>query len=122
MSTLRYVQVDILVDGSGDATDYSVPVTGFVDTIVYNPGTLATGADLTVTDEADGRAILTLTNGTTGQLTFRPIVGANPVANTGAGTPSTVLLKPMPVIGRIKVVTAAGGVSTSGSIGFYITR
>jgi hypothetical protein len=122
MATLRYVEVDIDVDASGDATDFSVPVTGFVDTIVYKPGTLDTGADITVTDEADGRAILTLTNGTTGQLTFRPIVGANPIVNTGAGTPSTVLLKQLPVIGRIKVVTAGGGVSTSGAIGFYITR
>lgn len=122
MATLRYVEVAITTDAGGDSTDYSVPVSGFVDTIVYKPGTLETGADLTVTDEADGRAILTLTNGTTGQLTFRPIVGANPIVNTGAGTPSTVLLRQLPVMGRIKVVTAQGGNALSGAIGFYITR
>lgn len=122
MATLRKVSVDIDTDGSGDATDFSVPVSGFIDTIVYNPGDMATGADLTVTDEEDGRALLTLTNGTTSQLTFRPIVGANPIVNTGAGTPSTVLLRQLPVIGRIKIVTAQGGASASGSMDFYLTR
>lgn len=122
MSTLRKVTVTIVTDAAGDATDYSTAVTGWVDTIVYDPGTLATGADLTVTDEEDGRALLTLTNGTTGQLTFRPQIGSNPIVNTGAGTPSTVLLSQLPVIGRIKIVTAQGGATLTGSMSFYIRR
>lgn len=112
-------RIAIDVDASGDATDYSQPIIGLLHALVYVPGTLDTGADLTVTDDVSGHALITVTNGGTSTVVLMPrgatvdTVNAASLYEPSTGEPVEDLL---PIISRVKVVTAAGGVSTSGSL------
>lgn len=122
MALLKKEAVAFTTDGSGDATVYSNAVNGFLQAVHYDYGDADTGADFTITDETTGIALLTITNGGTSDLVWYPHIGGHPVANTGAGTNSTVRLVPNPVVGRIKVVVASGGDTKTGTLNFFITR
>ena len=125
MTTFQRVSIAITTDGSGNSTDYSAAVQGFLDNVFFDFGSLATGSDLTITEESTGDALLTITNTGVADLTWRPRVGVHPVANTAGGT-----LAPggqttggdgnadqrLPVSGRIKCVTAQGDAATSGTL------
>jgi orotate phosphoribosyltransferase-like protein len=110
---------DILTDASGDATVYLThsvnrKLNGFLVMLKYTPGTLATGADLTITGETSGVPILTITNAGTSAVFYYPRALGNAVADGAAGTTSTVFI---PIKDeRIKVVVAQGGNAGAGSI------
>jgi len=112
-------KVDILTDASGDATVYishaqSRGVNGFLVMLKYTPGTLATGADLTITGEASGVPILTVTNAGTDNVFYYPRALNNAVADAAAGSAGTEFI---PIKDeRIKVVIAQGGNAGAGSI------
>lgn len=129
--TLRRVSITALTDGSGDATLYTDPVSGFLDNVYMTYIDGATGADYTITEESTGRALLTITNAATSSVGWRPRVGGHPIANTGAGTiipggtttagdGNADLMNP--VVGRIKVVVAQGGATLSNTLSFDIVR
>lgn len=129
MTQPTVVNVRLNVDGSGDLTTYTAPVNGFLASVHYNWIDMDTGADITVTEESTGKALLTITNAGVADLTWRPRIGPHPVANTGAGTiivggtttggdGNMDLMHS--VVGRIKVVVAAGGASKLADISFYI--
>ena len=131
MALLRRISLTIQVDGSGDATDYTVPVHGFLYGVFMDYDALDTGADFTITEESSGKALLTITNAGTSDLAWYPRIGSHPVANTAGGTivvggattgGEGTVENLLSVVGRIKVVTAQGGVSLSGALHFDIIR
>lgn len=108
---IRSHVIHITTDASGDATVYSVPFDGLLDQIIYVPGTLATGADLTITDDATGLALVTVTNGGTSAVRILPRAPQVDAANAAslyasAGEP---VEGRMAVVGRVKIVVAQGG-------------
>tara|TARA_R100000458_G_C8166599_1_gene168632 strand:+ start:321 stop:692 length:372 start_codon:yes stop_codon:yes gene_type:complete len=114
--------VDITSDGSGDATVYlGDKIRGFVMSIRYLPGTLATGADLTITGEDSGVPILTKANAGTSDVVFYPRALASQVADGANGSTGTELI---PLVDeRVKVVVAQGGATKAGTIKLvYMTR
>lgn len=111
--------VDIVTDASGDATVYlthglSRKLNGFLVCLRYAPGTLDTGADLTITGETSGISIMTKANAGTSTVFFYPRALLNYVADgTAAAIPSEFI----PIKDeRIKIVVAQGGNAGSGSI------
>jgi len=110
---------DIVTDASGDATVYlthgtSRKLNGFLVVLKYTPGTLATGADLTITGETSGIPILTKANAGTSTVFYYPRALLNQVADGAAGASGT---ESIPIKDeRIKVVVAQGGNAGAGSI------
>src|SRR3990167_92145 len=114
---LHKVSTTILTDASGDATVYmGSRLRGYLVVLSYRPGTLATGADLTVTAETSGAPILTKMNLGTGNSWLYP--RALPTnANSATGPLGTVPSERIPLVNeRIKVVVAGGGNTLTGSI------
>lgn len=111
--------VEIVTDASGDATVYlthgiSRKPNGFLIMLKYTPGTLATGADLTITGESSGVPILTAANAGTSVVFYYPRALLNAVAD---GAPATGASEFIPIKDeRIKVVIAQGGNAGAGSI------
>lgn len=112
-------KANIVTDSSGNATVYIQPtanngLNGLLIALKYDPGSLATGADLTITGESSGIPILTKANAGTSPVFFYPRAFPNAVADGAAGTVATELI---PIKAeRIKVVIAEGGNAGAGSI------
>ena len=109
--------VPITTTSGGAAIVYSAPFVGLLHALVYVPGTLDTGADLTITDDASGLAILTITNAGTSTLTKLPraaCVNASNVALVYAGTDPVT--DRFPIVSRVKCVVAQGGATASGTL------
>src|SRR5262249_41750464 len=104
-------------DASGNATVYVGSVLrGYLVALIYRPGTLDTGADLTVTGETSGLPILTKVNLGTGDSYLYP--RALPTnANSATGPLGTIPAERIPLLReRIKVVVAQGGNTLAGTI------
>jgi hypothetical protein len=128
---MRRVSLAIATDASGDGTSYTPPVTGKVHSVFLDYGDTDTGADLTVTEEATGKALLTITNAGTADVVWYPRIGVWPVANTGAGTAVAgnattgglgSVTNMLSVFGRIKCVVAQGGDTKVGTLYFDIEK
>jgi len=110
---------DIVTDTNGDATVYlthgiSRKLNGFLVILKYTPGTLDTGADLTITGESSGIPILTKANAGTSVVFYYPRALLNAVADGAASTNPSEFI---PIKDeRIKVVIAQGGNAGAGSI------
>lgn len=110
---------EIITDASGDATVYlshgiNRKPNGFLVAIKYTPGTIATGADLTITGESSGIPILTKADAGTSAVFYYPRALNNAVADGAAASSGTELI---PIKDeRIKVVVANGGNGGVGSI------
>lgn len=114
---LKNTSTSIVTDASGNATVYlGSKLRGYLVALNYRPGTLDTGADLTVTAETSGAPILTKVNLGTGNSWLYP--RALPTnANSATGPLGTVPTERIPLVGeRIKVVVAQGGNTLTGSI------
>ena len=111
------VKTDIVTDASGDATVYLAngkTINGLLMSMKYIPGSIATGADLTITGETTGRPILTVTDAGTSNVFYYPRALLNEVADASAGISGTEII---PIVNeRIKVVVAQGGNGGAGSI------
>jgi len=105
----------ITTAADGSATVYiGSTIRGLLIALKYSPGTLATGADLTITGETSGIPILTVTNAGTSDVFYYPRALANAVADAVAESASSEFI---PIIGeRIQVVVAQGGNATTGTI------
>lgn len=106
----------ILTAADGSATVYlGTNIRGYLVALIYRPGTMDTGADLTVTGETSGIPILTKTNLGTGNSFLYPRgVPTNPATGALGTNPAS---EAIPILNeRIKVVVAQGGNALSGSI------
>lgn len=112
-------KADIVTDASGDATVYLThgvnrQPNGFLVCLKYTPGSIATGADLTITGESSGIPILTKADAGTSVVFYYPRVPLNAVAD---GAVSDNASEFIPIRDeRIKVVIAQGGNGGEGSI------
>lgn len=112
-------KIDIVTNSSGAATvqlthGQNRKLNGFLVCIKYTPGTIDTGADLTITGEESGIPILTKANAGTSTVFYYPRALINAVADGAeAASPSEFI----PIKDeRIQVVIANGGDTKTGSI------
>lgn len=113
----KIAPVTITTDSGGNATVYiETKSRGTLYALIYRPGTIVTGADLTITTETTGLPILAKSNLGTGDSFLYP--RAKPtIANDATGGLGTVPSVPIPLLGeRIKVVVAQGGNALTGTI------
>lgn len=126
--TITNYRVDVLTDAGGAATAYSnMPVNGKLLHMRYIPdGTspLDTGADITVTGESSGIAIVTKANIGTSAFTLAP---RQPTHNASDGSAAlyaaagTAVNAKIALAGeRIKVVVAQGGNALKGQFQFVV--
>lgn len=111
---LKLVPLAITTTAGGAATVVSENHNGFLFGLKYVPGTLDTGADLTIStsqSECD-ITILTITNAGTSEVEWYPRLNS-----CGAtGTANTDYLIMPPIIGALKVVVAQGGDTKTGKL------
>ena len=120
---MRKYTFPITTDGSGNATVISSAVLlGELETIAYYPGTIATGATITVTAEGDASHTLLVkaSAGTTNtwyhprELIHNPADGAALTGTQGGDREEPI------VDGYLKVVVASGGAGGIGSVVVYV--
>ena len=100
-------------------TAYNGVLTGKVYAVKYEPGTIATGADLAITGETSEIPILTKADAGTSDVWFYPRILPNKVSDGSAFTEAAA--EPPFVFGeKIKTVIAQGGDTKTGTITFYI--
>jgi hypothetical protein len=116
-------KADITTAADGSATVYLAPsinrgLNGFLVLLKYTPGTIATGADLTITGETSGIPIMTKTDAGTSIVFYYPRALLNAVADGAASTTPSEFI---PIKDeRIKVVVAQGGNGGAGSIEAWV--
>lgn len=112
---MRKLTLDITTAADGSATVNSAQnIFGIVHAILYKPGTIDTGATITVTSQGIfANPLLTKASAGTADTMFYPRAFTNAVADGAAQTDVT-----LPVInGSPRVVVASGG---SGGVGKVI--
>ena len=119
MQVERHV-VSITTDASGDATAYTPVTTGRVlgvRVVVPGSGGIESTSDITITAEATGESILTLTN-QNGSGSFYPRVGVHDAAGAAATLDGTRLLRDSVAVAndRVKIVVAQGGNAKAATI------
>jgi len=116
---LNQYTVTITTNESGAATVYlGSCIRGQIVAFKYAPGTIATGATLTLTGETSAVAILTKANAGTSTVWFYPMAAGNKVADGAASSLTEVpvwLYKE-----RVKVVVASGGDTMTGTITLWV--
>lgn len=120
---IQAVSATITTDAAGDATVYITvginrKLSGRVHAIKYEPGTIVTGADLTITGETTAVPILVKANAGTSDVWYYPRVIPN--KNTDGSAFTDVAADIHVVDERIKVVVAQGGDTKTGTITAYI--
>lgn len=112
----------LLTDAAGVVTAASIGTAfGRIVAVEYAPGTLATGADITIKDQS-GAAVITLTDAGTTPRHFRPtaVITTNAgVAVTAAAT-ATLVDRDIFVAGSLTVEVAQGGNALTGSIAVIV--
>lgn len=118
---MKRQRISLTTDASGDAAVTGVAVLGKLYAIEYRPGTIATGATLTVTCEADSsKPLLTKANAGTSNLWFYPRDLVHGVADGAALTGTAGGDRAEPILhGAPKVVIASGGNGGVGSVIIY---
>lgn len=113
----------ITTDGSGDATvNGERAIIGKLYAVEYQPGTIATGATLTVTCENGvySKPLLTKANAGVSNTLFYPRDLVHAVADGAALTGTAGGDREKPVLsGKPRVVIASGGATASGKAILY---
>lgn len=111
--------VSIATSAGGAATVYiGHKIRGRLIALKYAPGTIDTGAGLTITGETSGVPILVKANAGTSTVFYYPRVIPN--KNTD-GSAFTDVAEPIHLFReRIKVVVASGGATKAGTITAYV--
>ncbi len=116
MAAFRIIALPIVCDTNGAATvkHSETLVNGYLEEMQYVPGTLDTGADLTISVVSSKvtKTLLTLTNAGTSTLILYPRGSA-----CGAtGTVGADGMQHIPVVGKLQVVVAQGGNGGAGAL------
>jgi hypothetical protein len=121
---IRRLTVPLVTDTSGAGTLFSSAIMGTLAAILYKPGTLATGTDITITSGDNNKPILTKADAGTAAVWFYPRDLVHGVADGAALTGTSGGDRAEPLCdGRFKIVLAqGGGATTDGSITFYVRQ
>ena len=116
--------LNILTSSGGDATVTGTAVAARLYAIEYLPGTIATGATVTVTCEGDrSKPLLTKASAGTSNLLFYPRDLVHAVADGAALTGSAGGDRVLPLMyGKPKVVVASGGNGGVGQVVLYYEK
>lgn len=120
MAIRRFV-VPVTVDAAGDATVYSSVINGSLQSIAYVKTNFADGVDFTITTETTLQTLWAELNVNLA-VVKQPRGPNHSTAGVAAlyAAGGTAVNSPIAIAGeRVKIVVAAGGVSTSGA--FHIT-
>lgn len=113
---IAYDRVTFTTNGSGAATVYSRAFRGYLHCIRYVYGDAATGADFTITDDATGLPILTITNAGTSSTNHYPRAACVGITNAALVYAATdPVTDRIPVTSQVKFVVAEGGAAKSGT-------
>lgn len=114
---LRKITKAITTDASGNATvTIGDKIRGYVHALYYRPGTIVTGADLTITATTTGAPILTKVNLGTGNSWLYPRAKPS-IANDATGGLGTVPSERIPLLDEsVTLVVAQGGNTLTGAI------
>lgn len=120
---MKELQVSVTTNGSGAGTGVSTEtVLGKLHAIAYYPGTLATGATLTITctDGNYAKPLLTKANAGTANVEYYPrdLVNAVSDGSALAGTSGGDRVQPY-LNGRVTVTIASGGATATGKVIIY---
>jgi hypothetical protein len=116
MYAQRY-SVSLTTASDGTATGYTPPVNGRILAVIYQKTDFANGVDFTITLEATGEPILTLTD-QNASGTFYPRVPVQDAAGADATLDGTRKMRE-PVRAaddRVKIVIAQGGSVKTGTV------
>ena len=119
---MRKITLSATTDASGDATVNSTQnIMGKVYAILYKPGTIATGATITVTSQGIfAKPLLTKASAGTADTLYYPRDLVHAVADGAALTGTAGGDRCLPLInGLLRLVVASGGNATTGSIVVY---
>ena len=119
--SIRKFTVSATTNGSGAATVYSPYLSGYIESIQYVKTDFADGVDFTITAEATGEAIPSLTDQNTA-TTVRPRAATHSTAGVAAlYAAAGTAVNDRIALGRdrVKIVIAQGGDTKTGS--FVIT-
>lgn len=125
MSITSY-KVTVTTDGSGNASEKTLPITGFLEHVGYTPHgstPLDTGADLDITGESSGIVVANHDNIGTSPFTraYRQAThGVDGAAATYDGT-EPVLTRIALAGERLAVAIANGGAAKSGTFEFVVS-
>lgn len=111
--------ISITCDASGDASATVTGVAfGALRAIGYKPGTLDTGADITIADGETGTTLVTLTNAGTSARYFRPtrVITDNVGTAVAAALTAVNVNRDIYVGGKLKVTVAQGGNLGAGTL------
>ena len=110
----KYHSVSLTTTGSGAGSAYSATVDGRIIAIKYD-GSMASGADITITTEDTGLAVITKANAGTAAVTYYPRNAMNKVADGAAVAFYTPVHACME---RLKVSVVQGGNAQTGAFTF----
>lgn len=119
---MKRIIVNVTTDTGGAGSSLSEAQFGKLYAVEYRPGTIDTGATVTLTCEAGGtKPLLTKATAGTAIAWFYPRDLVHGVAD-GAALTGTAGGDRVPPIchGRLKVAIASGGATASGSVIFYL--
>lgn len=121
-SPLARLAGTLTTDASGNIAATSIgQAFGRIVAVEYDPGTLATGADITISDHL-GAPIITLTDAGTAKRRFRPsaVVTANTGVAITAATTAVDVDRDIYVAGNVNVAVAQGGNTLTGTIAVIV--
>jgi len=119
---MRKITLGATCDGSGDATtNSSQNILGKVYAILYKPGTIATGATITVTSQGVfAKPLLTKASAGTADTLYYPRDLVHAVADGAALTGTSGGDRCAPLVnGSLRFVVASGGNGGVGSVVIY---
>lgn len=113
MSMANEYQLAITTAADGTATAYTPKVSGWVDRVIVDKGTLADTADVTITDDQDpAMPVVTISN-----VTADVVAQPRRLVQDAAGADITGAYSYVYVHNaRIKVAVAAGGDAKTGTV------
>lgn len=117
---MKFITLSVTTNASGDGstTGDGVPGGATVYALDYLPGTIATGATVTVTDELNGASFTIWVKASAGTSNIRKFPRVLQVLNTDGSDLATHT--PPCIFGKPKVVIAAGGNATTGKVVLHL--
>ena len=119
---MRVITVSVTTNTAGAGNSLSNAVVGKLYAIEYQPGTIDTGATVTLTCESDTtKALLTKATAGTSNVDYYPRDLVHAVADGAALTGTSGGDRALPILsGRLKFAVASGGAVATGKVRFYV--